>query len=236
MDYIGLTGLFTLVSQTLLSRSRWTLRRYCPYHRPTEAAVRQIGLADAAHERMVTHIGLSTLLLRTLHSQILGYAHRFCTRSSHAHKTRKRFCHVRWIPKRRSHNHRIHRRSWSCTFTNSAVTNSVLAYAPVYEHRTRKRSSHERRTRKRPVTHSGHTNGSVTYAVLPDAAVTTLVVSLVSQTLLSRWLGERCVTSQKAAAKETSYWMDYIGLVGLITLVSQPLLSLWLAIGRITLD
>ena len=193
LDYIGLAGLITLVSQTLLSRSRSTLRRYCPYHRPTEAAVRQIGLTDAAHERMVTHIGLATLLLRTLHSQILGYSHRFCTRSSHAHKTRKRFCHVRWIPKRRSHNQRIHRRSWSCTFTNSAVTNSVLAYAPVYEHRTRKRSSHERRTRKRSVTHSGHTNGSVTYAGLPDAAVTTDV----SLTLLVglHWIG----------------WIDYIG-------------------------
>ena len=37
----------TLVSQTLLSRSRWTLRRYYPYHRPTEVAVRQIGLTDS---------------------------------------------------------------------------------------------------------------------------------------------------------------------------------------------
>ena len=58
----------------------------------------------------------------------------------------------------------IHRHSWSCPFTNSAVSNSGLAYAPVYEHRTRKRSSHERRTRKCPFTHSGRTNGPVPYA------------------------------------------------------------------------
>ena len=185
---------------------------------------------------MVTHIGLATLLLRTLHSQILGYAHRFVlTCSSHAHKTRKRFCHVRWIPKRRSHNHKIHRRSWSCTFTNSAVTNSVIAYAPVYEHRTRKRSSHERRTRKRPVTHSGHTNSPVTYARFPDAAVTTLV----SLTLLVglHWIGWiDYIGFTNAAISLVGYWLDYIGLVGLITLVSQALLSRWLAIGWITLD
>ena len=65
-----------MASQTLMSLSR-----------PTEAAVRQIGFTGAAHEGMVTHIGLATLLLRPLHSQILGYAHRFCTRSSHAHNS-----------------------------------------------------------------------------------------------------------------------------------------------------
>ena len=62
LDYIGLVGLLTLVSQTLLSRTRWSLRRYCPKHRSTEAAVRLIGLTVAAHEhrirqRTVTHPG-----------------------------------------------------------------------------------------------------------------------------------------------------------------------------------
>ena len=93
LDYIGLVGLLTLVSQTLLSRTRWSLRRYCPKHRSTEAAVRLIGLTVAAHEfrirqRTVTHIGPLTLLSRTPNSQLLGYERRFCTRSSHAHKTR----------------------------------------------------------------------------------------------------------------------------------------------------
>ena len=179
LDYIGLVGLLTLVSQTLLSRTRWSLRRYCPKHRSTEAAVRLIGLTVTAHkhrirQRTVTHIGPLTLLSGTRNSQILGYEHKFCTRSSHAHKTRKCLFHVHWNTKRRSHNHSTLRRSWSCTFTNTAVTNLGLAYTPVYEHRPRKRSSYERRTRKCPVTHLGHKNGPVTYAGLPEAAVTML--------------------------------------------------------------
>ena len=240
LDYIGLVGLLTLVSQTLLSRTRWSLSRYCPKHRSTEAAVRLIGLTVAAHEhrirqRTITHLGPLTLLSRTPNSQILGYEHRFCTRSSHAHKTRKRLFHVRWSTKRRSHNHRTLRRTWSCTFTNTAVTNSGLAYAPVYEHKPRKLSSYERRTRKRLVTHSGHKNGRVTYAGLPEAAVTTLD----SLTLLVgfNWIGWiDYIGFTNAAISLVGYWLDYIRLVGLITLVSQTLLSRWLAIGWLSWD
>ena len=220
LDHIGLVGLLTLVSQTLLSRTHWSLSCYCPKHRSAEGAVRLIGLTVAAHEhrirqRTVTHIGPLTLLSRTPNSQILGYEHRFCTRSSHAHKTRKRLFHVRWTTKRRSHNHGTLRRSWSCTFTNTAVTNSELAYAPVYEHRprnSRTRSSYERRTRKRSVTHFGHKNGPVTYAGLPEAAVTTLD----SLTLLVglHWIGWiDYIGFTNAAISLVGYWLDYTGLV-----------------------
>ena len=99
-------------------------------------------------------------------------------------------------------------------------TNTGLANAP---------------TRKRPVTHSGHKNGPVTYAGLPEAAVT----ALYSLTLLVglHWMGWiDYIGFTNAAISLVGYWLDYIGWVGLITLVSQTLLSRWLAIGWITLD
>ena len=57
--YVGLVGLLTLVSQTLPSRTRWSLRRYCPKHRSTEASVRLIGFTS-----LLTNSGFANARLR----------------------------------------------------------------------------------------------------------------------------------------------------------------------------
>ena len=77
---------------------------------------------------------------------------------------------------------------------------------------SRTRSSYERRTRKRSVTHFGHKNGPVTYAGLPEAAVTTLD----SLTLLVglHWIGWiDYIGFTNAAISLVGYWLDYTGLV-----------------------
>ena len=74
----------------------------------------------------------------------------------------------------------------------------------------------------------------MTYAGLPEAAVATLD----SLTLLVglHWIGWiDSIGFTNATISLVGYWLDYIGLVGLITLVSQTLLSRWLAFGWITL-
>ena len=189
MDYIGLVGLITLVSQTLLSRwlaIGWiTLDWLDPYHRPTEAAVRQIGLTDAAHERMVTHIGLGNTLVATLHSQPFGHAHRFCTRSSHALKTRKRFCHVRWIPKLRSHctPGLVHSQtllsqtqvSQTLLFTNTGLTN-VPHERKTHNALSRSWDTQTLLSQSRlvnvPLTHTGLEQAPVKHPGFANAAVT----------------------------------------------------------------
>ena len=223
-----------MASQTLMSLSR-----------PTEAAVRQIGFTGAAHEGMVTHIGLATLLLRPLHSQILGYAHRFWTRSFHAHKTRKRFCHFRWFPKRRSHNHRIPWCSWSCTFTNSAVTYSGRirsclrtqdsqtllsrtedSQTPCHALGSHKRSRHVRWTPRCSCHNAGLTDafGRITLDWLHWFHKRCYLVGWLLVGL--RWIGWIDYTGfTNAAISLVGYWLVYIELVGLSTPVSQTLLS-----------
>ena len=155
-----------------------------------------IGLADAP----VANPALANLRIRV------------CTRSSHAHKTRKRFWHVRWIPKRLSLSHwdtrtllvmSIHKlcchelrsRKRSCLRTQDSRTflsRTQVSLRPVTlsEHanahvtiKTHQRSSHAHRVGER----RGHKNGIHRGCCLLHLVSPSLMAqSQYSQTLLSR--------------------------------------------------